>query len=149
MDRSIGRELDGIDLGDERLNRRSRKVLEANPQASINAACQAWSDTGVLGAGGGPAGAVLPVLPQGSVGEVAARLVMGHDTLVDGGGAALGSGIGAVDVAPRSGGDQAGDGLFEGGRITLRAAAPAAGGDPLAVDQGGTGLGLGLGRAVG
>jgi len=48
MDRSIGRELDGIDLGDERLNRRSRKVLEAlaaNPQASINAACQAWSET--------------------------------------------------------------------------------------------------------
>lgn len=48
MDQSIGRELDGIDLGDERLNRRSRKVLEAlavNPQASVNAACQGWSET--------------------------------------------------------------------------------------------------------
>lgn len=48
MDQSIGRELDGIDLGDERLNRRSRNVLAAlavNPQASINAACQGWSET--------------------------------------------------------------------------------------------------------
>lgn len=48
MDHGIGPELHGIDLGDERLNRRSRKVLEAlaaNPQASINAACSGWSET--------------------------------------------------------------------------------------------------------
>lgn len=44
----IGAELTGIDLGDERLNRRSLKVLEAlatNPQASVNAACSGWSET--------------------------------------------------------------------------------------------------------
>lgn len=48
MDEGIGSELQGIDLGDKRLNRRSRKVLEAlaaNPQASINAACQGWGET--------------------------------------------------------------------------------------------------------
>jgi hypothetical protein len=41
-------ELCGIDLGDERLNKRSRKVIEAlvaNPEASINAACDGWADT--------------------------------------------------------------------------------------------------------
>jgi hypothetical protein len=41
-------ELDGIELGDERLNKRSKKVVEAlaaNPEASINAACQGWSET--------------------------------------------------------------------------------------------------------
>ena len=44
----IAEELEGIDLGDERLNKRSKKVLEAlaaNPEASINAACQGWSET--------------------------------------------------------------------------------------------------------
>mgnify|MGYP000483553880 CR=1 FL=1 len=48
MEQSIERELDGIDLGDKRLNQRSRKVLEAlavDPQISINAACQGWDDT--------------------------------------------------------------------------------------------------------
>jgi hypothetical protein len=44
----IAEELLGIDLGDKRLNRRSARVLEAlaaNPEASINAACDGWSDT--------------------------------------------------------------------------------------------------------
>lgn len=44
----IAEELEGIDLGDERLNKRSQKVLEAlaaNPEASINAACQGWKET--------------------------------------------------------------------------------------------------------
>lgn len=44
----IADELRGIDLGDERLNKRSVRVIEAlaaNPQASINAACQGWGDT--------------------------------------------------------------------------------------------------------
>lgn len=48
MTASISAELEGIDLGDKRLNRRSKQVLEAlaaQPQASINAACQGWSDT--------------------------------------------------------------------------------------------------------
>jgi hypothetical protein len=41
-------ELDGIDLGDERLNERARQVLQAfwkDPQASINAALHNWSET--------------------------------------------------------------------------------------------------------
>lgn len=44
----IAEELAGIDLGDERLNKRGKKVLEAlaaNPEASINAACQGWKET--------------------------------------------------------------------------------------------------------
>ena len=44
----IAAELDGVDLGDERLNKRSKVVLEclaANPEASINAACDGWGDT--------------------------------------------------------------------------------------------------------
>lgn len=44
----IAEELEGIDLGDERLNKRGKKVLEAlaaNPEASINAACQGWKET--------------------------------------------------------------------------------------------------------
>jgi len=44
----IAAELDGIDLGDKRLNKRSVKLVEslaADPQASINAACDSWSDT--------------------------------------------------------------------------------------------------------
>lgn len=41
-------ELEGIDLGDERLNKRSKKVLAdlaARPQLSINASVDGWSDT--------------------------------------------------------------------------------------------------------
>ncbi len=48
MGDGIAAELDGIDLGDERLNRRSKQVLEAlaaNPEASVNAACDGWGDT--------------------------------------------------------------------------------------------------------
>lgn len=48
MEDGIKAELHGIDLGDERLNRRSKTILEAlaaNPQASINAACAGWSET--------------------------------------------------------------------------------------------------------
>jgi hypothetical protein len=48
MCEGIAEELRGIDLGDKRLNKRSAKVLEAlaaNPEASINAACQGWGDT--------------------------------------------------------------------------------------------------------
>jgi transposase-like protein/transposase Tn5 family protein len=44
----IAEELKGIDLGDERLNKRGKKLLEtlaANPEASINAACQGWKET--------------------------------------------------------------------------------------------------------
>ena len=48
MSEGIGDELHGIDLGDERLNKRSKHILEAladNPEASINAACDGWGDT--------------------------------------------------------------------------------------------------------
>jgi len=48
MNEGIGMELEGIDLGDQRLNQRSIRVLEtlyANPEASINAACNGWGDT--------------------------------------------------------------------------------------------------------
>jgi hypothetical protein len=48
MCEGIAGELQGIELGDERLNKRSKKVLEAlaaNPEASINAACQGWKET--------------------------------------------------------------------------------------------------------
>lgn len=48
MGEGIAAELDGIQLGDERLNRRSKRVLEdlaANPEASVNSACEGWSDT--------------------------------------------------------------------------------------------------------
>ena len=48
MCEGIVEELRGIDLGDQRLNRRSALVMEAlaaNPEASINAACDGWSDT--------------------------------------------------------------------------------------------------------
>ena len=44
----IAEELHGIDLGDQRLNRRSARVIEAlaaNPEASINGACDGWGDT--------------------------------------------------------------------------------------------------------
>ena len=48
MCEGIVEELRGIDLGDKRLNRRSALVIEAlaaNPEASVNAACDGWSDT--------------------------------------------------------------------------------------------------------
>ena len=44
----IADELQGIDLGDIRLNKRSKQVIEAlaaNPEASINASCEGWNDT--------------------------------------------------------------------------------------------------------
>jgi Transposase DNA-binding/Transposase Tn5 dimerisation domain len=48
MCEGIAEELTGINLGDQRLNKRSKHLLEAlavNPEASINAACQGWGDT--------------------------------------------------------------------------------------------------------
>lgn len=45
---TIARELETIDLGDERLNERSRSLLVAldrDPQSSINASCQGWEET--------------------------------------------------------------------------------------------------------
>lgn len=48
MGEGIAEELRGIDLGDKRLNKRSLKILETlavNPEASINASCEGWSDT--------------------------------------------------------------------------------------------------------
>ena len=48
MCEGIAEELQGIDLGDKRLNRRSVRVIEslaANPEASVNAACGEWKET--------------------------------------------------------------------------------------------------------
>jgi hypothetical protein len=48
MCKELASELDGIGLGDERLNNRSRVLVErlaANPAASINASCQGWAET--------------------------------------------------------------------------------------------------------
>ena len=48
MCEGIAGELEGIDLGDSRLNKRSERILEAlaaDPQASVNAACDGWGDT--------------------------------------------------------------------------------------------------------
>ena len=48
MCEGIGEELQGIDLVDKRLNRRSIKVIEAlsdNAEASINSACDGWSES--------------------------------------------------------------------------------------------------------
>ena len=48
MCEGIVEELLGMDLGDQRLNRRSAIVIEAlaaNPEASVNSACEGWSDT--------------------------------------------------------------------------------------------------------
>lgn len=48
MSHGLAAELTGLDLGDQRRNRRSQKVIEqlgANPEASINAACGKWRDT--------------------------------------------------------------------------------------------------------
>ncbi len=45
---AIVAELATINLGDQRLNRRARRVmakLGANPSASIPAACGGWGDT--------------------------------------------------------------------------------------------------------
>ena len=46
MDNGITSELDGIDLGDARLNRRGKQIIESlssNPEASINAASDGWA----------------------------------------------------------------------------------------------------------
>ncbi len=48
MCEGISSELEGINLGDERLNNRSRKIMEsmgADPQASVNGACDGWAET--------------------------------------------------------------------------------------------------------
>jgi hypothetical protein len=48
MCEGIAAELEGIDLGDKRLNRRSQRIIEAlsaDPGASCNAACDGWSET--------------------------------------------------------------------------------------------------------
>lgn len=48
MCEGIAAELDGIDLGDKRLNQRSQCLIEAlsaNPEASINSACDGWNET--------------------------------------------------------------------------------------------------------
>ena len=48
MSDAIADELTGIDLGDQRLDKRSKLILAdlaAKPEASINAACDGWGDT--------------------------------------------------------------------------------------------------------
>lgn len=48
MNGEIGMEVADVSLGDERLDERCRRLLErfaADPQASINAACQGWAET--------------------------------------------------------------------------------------------------------
>ena len=48
MCEGIAVELEGIDLGDKRLHKRSERILEAfaaDPQARVNAACDGWNDT--------------------------------------------------------------------------------------------------------
>jgi hypothetical protein len=48
MCEGVAEELFGIDLGDIRLNKRSIQVIEAlaaNPEASINASCDGWTET--------------------------------------------------------------------------------------------------------
>ncbi len=48
MCEGIADELQGIDLGDKRLNKRSVNIIEtlsANPEASVNASFEGWSDT--------------------------------------------------------------------------------------------------------
>lgn len=48
MCEGLASELEGIDLGDKRLNERSQLIIEslgANPEASCNSACDGWSDT--------------------------------------------------------------------------------------------------------
>ena len=48
MSDGISLELEGIDVGDKRLNERSNIIIEtlaADPQASINGACDGWTET--------------------------------------------------------------------------------------------------------
>lgn len=48
MSAGIGAEFDGIELGDRRLNKRAKRLLEtlaADPAASVNSACDGWSET--------------------------------------------------------------------------------------------------------
>jgi len=48
MREGISLELEGIDLGDKRLNERSKTIIEslaADTQASINSACDGWTET--------------------------------------------------------------------------------------------------------
>jgi len=48
MCEGIAAELDGVDLGDKRLNQRSQRIIEAlgaNPEASVNAACDGLNET--------------------------------------------------------------------------------------------------------
>lgn len=48
MDSEIAAEMDGIDLGDRRLNRRAASLLATlavDPTASVNAACKTWDET--------------------------------------------------------------------------------------------------------
>ena len=48
MCEGISSELEGINLGDKRLNKRSKTIIEtlaADPQTSINGACDAWAET--------------------------------------------------------------------------------------------------------
>jgi Transposase DNA-binding/Transposase Tn5 dimerisation domain len=48
MSEGISAELEGIDLGDKRLNRRSKQIIDAlaaNPEASINSSCEGVNDT--------------------------------------------------------------------------------------------------------
>ncbi len=48
MCEGISSELEGVNLGDKRLNERSKIIIEtltADPQASINAACDGWAET--------------------------------------------------------------------------------------------------------
>jgi hypothetical protein len=48
MCEGIASELEGIDLGDKRLNKRSQQLIETlagNCEASINSACDGWGDT--------------------------------------------------------------------------------------------------------
>ena len=48
MCQGVAAEFEGIDLGDKRLNKRSKRILEslgANPEASINASSDGWGDT--------------------------------------------------------------------------------------------------------
>ena len=45
---TVGEELEGVDLGDARLNRRAQRMLEdlgGKPTASIPAACGGWNET--------------------------------------------------------------------------------------------------------
>ena len=48
MCKELASELDGIDLGDKRLNDRAAILIErlgANMASSVNASCQGWNET--------------------------------------------------------------------------------------------------------